>query len=233
MKWLLGKLLRLGGLLALCLGIMGAVWLAAAGHLLTDGDAPEPSDAIVLLCGSYSRTRQAADLYEQGMAPLVYVARPRNDARRAEILALAGVDIPPQEEIHRRLLVHYGVPEDAVRLYGFDVVSTMEEARELARRLEADMGPGRSVIIVTSPYHVCRARMIFRDAMPEARVLAVGTVYETFLANWWTDQNSAKAVILETAKLAWYLLGGSFTSSGYPPTDAASAQAGSGPGPAQ
>lgn len=223
MKWLLAKLLRLGGLLALCLGIMAVVWLAAAGSLLTRPDAPEASEAIVLLCGDYSRTRQAADLLAQGYAPEIWVARPRRDSARSEILALAGVDMPPQEEIHRRLLIHYGVPESAVRFYGHDVVSTVQEARELARNLGPSLEPGANVIIVTSPYHLRRARMIFADALPGLRVLAVPTAYETFREDWWTDQDSARAVILETTKLAWYLAGGTFSSDNGPEPEAAPA----------
>lgn len=225
MKWLLAKLARLTALLALCLGVMGVIWLAAAGSLLTHADAPEPSDAIVLLCGDYSRTRQAADLYTQGHAPLVYVSRPRRNAARTEVLALAGVDMPPQEEIHKRLLVHYGVPEEAVRFYGHDVVSTAQEARDLNLELDRTMGPDRSLIIVTSPYHVCRARMIFSDAMPGSRILAVATAYETFRKDWWTSQGSAMAVLQETAKLTWHLMGGAFTSENDPgPTAPAASQ---------
>ncbi len=219
MRRLMAKLARLAALLALCLAVMGAVWLFAAGSMLTRADAPEPSDAIVLLSGGYLRTRQAADLYNQGFAPAVYVSRTRHDSEKTRVLALAGVDMPRQEEIHRRLLVHYGVPESAVRFYGQGVISTAEEARSLARALP----PDSRLIVVTSPYHALRAGLIFRDAFPHGRVLMVPTTYEHFRKNWWTDQNSAKAVVMETAKLTWYLLGGVFTSANDPadgPADA-------------
>jgi hypothetical protein len=44
----------------------------------------------------------------------------------------------------------------------------------------------------------------------------VATPYEDFVEKWWTDQTSAVNVVLETAKLIHYHLGGAFRSTDKP-----------------
>ena len=86
--------------------IVGGGGLFLAEHWLQAGDeikVTDKADAIVLLSGSYFRPLYAADLYNQGVAPAVYVSRPieRKDLR---LLKSVEVNLPSQEEIFRRLL---------------------------------------------------------------------------------------------------------------------------------
>jgi hypothetical protein len=41
-------------------------------------------------------------------------------------------------------------------------------------------------------------------------VRIVPTPYDPFPARWWTDQDAARNVLLELAKIAFYRLGGRF-----------------------
>lgn len=66
------------------------------------------------------------------------------------------------------------------------------------------------LLVVTSPYHVRRAAMIFRQAYGGAHVV-VGTPYEPFPREWWRSQDAARNVLLELAKITFYLVGGRFT----------------------
>lgn len=208
MKRFLGWVFKLTGALAVFGLLAGLGAVVAVGGWISLDDQPRKADAIVVLGGGYYRPLHAADLYAGGFAPEVYVVRPR-PAPGGELLAEAGVHVPPQQEIYRRLLVARGVPAAAITTYGHKVRSTYEEAATMA----AILGDApRTLIVVTSPYHVPRAKLIFEDALPTATIIAVGTPYEPFPSPWWSEQYSAVRVVNETAKLAWYLLGGRFLS---------------------
>ncbi|WP_461210773.1 YdcF family protein [Desulfocurvus sp. DL9XJH121] len=195
---------------AAALSLLGVLCVGAAvlvtGSMIATQDEPAPAQAIVVLGGGWYRPLAAADLYRQGLAPLVCVPRVRHRASGA-ILAEVGVDIPEQQEIYRRLLLSRGVPQEAVRLYGEDIASTRAEAAAVAR----EFPDFQRIIVVTSPYHVLRARLIFSRALPRTEVLVTSAPGEPFPARWWTDRDAAVRVVNETAKLVWYLVGGTFS----------------------
>lgn len=206
-----GLLAWTGGL-GLALLLAGAAALLLAGSWLTRDDdlaglsRENPARAIAVLGGSPFRPLHAADLYARGLAPLVYVSAPVR-AKDVALLESVGAAPLPQEEVYRRLLAARGVPEAAIRAFGQGLVSTAREAAELARELGP--GPG-TLVVVTSPYHVLRARLTFRRDLPGWKVLVSATPYEPFPARWWTTQQTALKVLSETAKLAWFLLGGRY-----------------------
>ena len=72
----------------------------------------------------------------------------------------------------------------------------------------------RRIIVVTSPYHVKRARMILTGVMAGYEISVVGTPYDSFQKQWWKDQDSARNVMLELIKILFYIFGGHFYSSG-------------------
>lgn len=216
----LGRLFMVTGALGLGLLLAGAVAVAVVGGLLCVQDEPRPAGAMVVLGGQYFRPVHAARLHARGLAPEVWISRPETPPE-ATLLPQVGVDLPPQEEIYRRLLVLHGVPEAAIHFYGREVQSTAEEATLLAQALRArPQGPPQTLLVVTSPYHVLRARLIFEAAFPGTQVLAVATPDEPFPRRWWSRQSSAVRVVNETAKLTWYLLGGRFSTSAPAPAPA-------------
>lgn len=196
--------------LALLVAMAGAVGGFAwnAGRWLHTPDEPAPADAIVVLAGSYFRHMEAATLYRRGLAPQVLVSTPVRDPATAA-LAAVGVRLVPQVEIQEQILEAMGVPAAALRRLGEANVSTVDEAAAAARML-----PGRGVrlLVVTSPSHVRRARMIFQDAFEgrEASIRVVAAGQEAFPARWWTSQTAARDVLLEWTKITFYLAGGRF-----------------------
>jgi len=197
--------------LAFVLAAAALAAAAAAGAFflagwLDDPDPPARAAAILVLGGDPSRALEAADLYRQGLAPKIYLSAPVRELGLRR-LDEAGVVAPREEELTRRALVARGVPEAAIDLLGRDLRSTAREARAAAERLSSVPG---ALLIVTSPYHVHRARMIFRDAMPERELRVVASRYEPFPAAWWRNQAAARDVVLEVAKTAYYLAGGRF-----------------------
>ncbi|MBI5910730.1 MAG: YdcF family protein [Betaproteobacteria bacterium] len=186
--------------------IGAAAGLSYAADWLSAGDRPQKADAILVLGGGYSRPFQAADLHRQGLARKIYVSVPaREDQHR--LLDDAGIAFPREEEIVRQVLLKKGVPASAIEYLGKDLISTAAEA-QAARALFANGTP--RLLVVTSPYHLRRARMIFRDILPAADIRVIATGYDPLPQVWWKDQNAARNVLLELAKITFYQFGGRF-----------------------
>jgi uncharacterized SAM-binding protein YcdF (DUF218 family) len=211
MSCLKRSLLILAGIAALCAGLLGGA-LIMAGKWLPDSDVPVASDAIVVLAGDVRRTLYAADLMRAGHAPKVLVSRAIRSSRDLMLEEL-GIHLPRMEEIDRQVLLRKGVPATAIEIFGQGSISTFEEALVL-RKVFAGQTP--RLLVVTSPYHVRRARLILTRALPQAQINVIATPYETFPERWWTSQDAARDLLLETAKLAFYALGGRFTAATAP-----------------
>lgn len=195
-------------ILAVLLGAAVAV-LATAGSWLVTADRPAAADALVVLSGEPSRHLYGADLYREGIARQVYITRPVR-LRAYKTFDDMKIPFPKIEDLYRAVLVGKGVDARHIHFLGEALVSTVDEAR--AVKVLASKNSLRKLVVITSPYHVRRVKMVFRDVVPEVEVAVVATPYEPFPAQWWTDQDAARNVVLELAKLAYYLLGGRFSS---------------------
>ncbi|HSW65148.1 MAG TPA: YdcF family protein [Dissulfurispiraceae bacterium] len=185
--------------------IAGAVALYKASGLLQLHDPPKRADAIVVPGGNPVRAFHAARLFRDGHAPIVYVDKPALSSGDIRIRT-AGIEWPREEELTTQILLKEGVPHSVIRFYG-PTRSTAEEAEVLARMLTAKPC---SLLVVTSPSHTRRARMIFRDALPHCVITVVGTPDEELPAAWWLSQDAARQVLLETVKIFFYKLGGRY-----------------------
>jgi uncharacterized SAM-binding protein YcdF (DUF218 family) len=121
-----------------------------------------------------------------------------------------GIHIPRNEERYKEILLLKRVPEDAINFFSQGHVSTVEEAESLKKVLG---DKPVKLLVVTSPYHTRRAKAIFKNVLPNAEIRAVATPYEHFDTQWWTDKDSAIAVVLETVQTLYYHLGGAFRST--------------------
>jgi uncharacterized SAM-binding protein YcdF (DUF218 family) len=182
--------------------------LIFASRWLPDSDVAISADAIIVLAGDSRRTLYAADLYRRGLAPQVLLSRPISGVRE-RILKDMGIVLPDAEEYERMILLNKGVPAAAIDIFGSGSISTYEEGHVLSRRYA---GQTPSLLAVTSPYHVRRARMILEDALPGARIHVVATPYEQFPGRWWTSQDAARDLMLELTKIIFYLVGGRYVA---------------------
>lgn len=194
--------------LILCIVCFFVTAFFFAGCWLKGDGKPVKSDAIIVLSGTPTRSFYAADLYRQGYAPQVFISRPMRD-HSLKMLDKIGVSFPRQEEVDKEVLLKKGVLEHNIHFLGQSSLSTIQEA-EAANKLFR--GDSCKIIIVTSPYHVRRANMIFKDTMQNCQFKVLGTTYEPFTEKWWTDQDAARNVLLETSKTVFYLFGGRFRS---------------------
>lgn len=191
-------------------GSLLAAALVLASSWLLQSDEPQAADAIVVLAGDARRARYAADLFRQGLARQVLVSRPAPTARE-KLLAELAIPFPRGEQVDSWVLEKTGVGAGNIDFFGEASLSTFDEAIALQRRFA---GQSPRLLVVTSPYHVRRARMALTDALPNAVLTVCATPYEEFPARWWTSQDAARDLLLESAKLTFYSLGGRFSSAG-------------------
>ena len=158
-------------ILAVAAAALLAAWVAATLRIVffPTEDRPGRADAVVVLSGSkHERLDKGLELMRQGVAPTLVISGgydPRQP--RARALCEAGT-------------------ADGYRVACFtpDPDSTRGEARSV-RKL-AERSGWKRILLVTSTFHVTRARMLF-DRCLDADVDAVGAPYP------WTSIPSAIA----------------------------------------
>lgn len=189
--------------------LAGPAWVCGIGWWLDFSDEPVPSDYLVVLAGDFERPVAAAELFKTGVAPQLWHAKPWRTWGQEEAMRL-GVPFPPEEEVNRGILLKTGVPAAALRQYGDFVVSTVAEARAFKAEAKPE---GKKVLVLTSRSHARRAKLIFKAVLPESEVRVVGAASPYFTRRWWTSQPMAYAAVLETCKLAYWLVGGRFLAA--------------------
>ena len=206
---------RTGGLfrrilvVALVLVLAGGVYLfAQAGNLLTREDTLRKADAIVVLAGTrMTRPLEGADLYLEGYAPRLVMTREPQDAGDA-VVAKRGFRVQADADRAREVFVGMGVPREAILVPDRIHDSTAAEAvtvRELAAQYR-----WRSVIVVTSRFHLTRAGFAMRRELAATSVEVVmrASRYDPLRPQrWWARRGETRWVVAEFPKLIAYLLG--------------------------
>ncbi|HVX65670.1 MAG TPA: YdcF family protein [Bryobacteraceae bacterium] len=190
MARLLVRLLAALGLLLLVVTFTPLVpWYARA--LSGIWDEPKGEILIVLGGGAIDDTTLATGSYWRA----VYGERTWRHGGFRQML-ISGKNVAP---LMRSFLVCQGVPGGAIQTEG-NSVSTRENALEAARRLAST--PGRKVL-VTSDYHMFRARRAFAKAGLAVRACPYPDVVKSSnsLAARWTG---FVTLAQETAKIVYY-----------------------------
>jgi uncharacterized SAM-binding protein YcdF (DUF218 family) len=161
------------------IGILFAIWLAAAIVLfgVHHGDKPVHANAVFVLSGSDTRLPEGLRLMQEGLAPLLVVSETTVKPSKLE-----------QQACAHRLEVH-------VLCVRASPYSTVGEAELLARLAAARHWD--AVDVVTSSYHVVRARIILRRCYRGTlRVVGVSDRW------YWHAWN----MVLESIKLPYHEL---------------------------
>lgn len=146
-----------------------------AGQIATETVAPtEPSDAIVVLTGGSRRMEAGIELLAAGAAPMLFVSGVdhRVDPARVRDLVPDHGDSLEQATIDCCIVLGYGASD------------TLGNARETA--LWARATGRKSLVLVTSNYHMPRARLEFAHALPEVRLVPYPVVPPDVRVDaWW------------------------------------------------
>jgi len=189
------------------LATLAAVAAPAAGRFLVVTDPlPARADAIVVMAGSIAdRVLEAADLYARGTAPTIALTRERLPPDLVALRA-RGADLPESDVESARVLGQLGVPQTAITVLPERAVSTESEARNIAAFACRD--GLTSLVVVTSPWHTRRTRLLLRRALPEHVQLSVRPAPAAAFpaARWWSERWAAKHVLTEYEKLAHFWL---------------------------
>jgi len=197
---------KLIGLLCLVL-VLGALYLARhpllrfAGEAWVIEDPHEKSDAIIELSidNFYAdRATRAAELYRQGLAPIVVASGVR-------LRPYAGVG-----ELMEHDLIERGVPKDRILRFPHDAENTREEAEVLAKLVAEKKW--KRVIVVTSNYHTRRTRYIFCRVFPGSIAVSVAGARDGDFdpESWYEKRKSIKHFARELAGMIvamWELRG--------------------------
>ncbi len=170
------------------------------GRWLVVQDRLEPAYAIVVLSGRLPvRAREAAEIYRQGFAAQVWVMRPTSPIEELQQMHISYVG---EEFYNEKVLLHLGVPSDAIRVLEKPAANTEEEVREISEELRRE--GGRKVIVVTSKPHTRRVKAIWKARVGEGPRLLVRYAPEDGYDadHWWRHTNDALDVVRESLGLA-------------------------------
>lgn len=139
---------------------------------------------MALTGGSDERIAAALALLQAGDAKRLLISGVSRQVTRNELQTIMGANKP--------------VFDCCVDL-GFTAANTAGNARETAQWARAK--GYRTLILVTADYHMPRARLELKAAMPEATIYPFPVpTNELRASRWWTSPDSAERMTLEYAK---------------------------------
>ncbi len=148
-------------------------------------------DAVVVLSGGLGRVEEGLKLLKAG---------------KGEYLIISGVD--KDSDIKSIFFLHDPVDfvDNKRIILEKSSSSTFENARDVKKIV--DRRGFKSIILITSAYHIKRARFIFFKVLPEDVKIFYHTVStENFdEKKWWKDRNSTLLLLTEFVKFYWYRL---------------------------
>jgi uncharacterized SAM-binding protein YcdF (DUF218 family) len=191
--------------LALCAAVLVlavAIFLGVGRWLVVE-DPLAKANAIVVLSGSIPlRAIEAAKLYRQGYAPQVWLT---HSSEPGKTLQEMGIPFEGEESYNKRILIHEGVPAEAIRVLDPAIVNTADEIKATALALAQDRDS--VVIFVTTKAHTRRTRILWNKlASGQARAIVRAASTDPFNpGHWWRNTSDALDVVREVLGLlnAW------------------------------
>jgi uncharacterized SAM-binding protein YcdF (DUF218 family) len=186
-------------LILIIIWAVGLVAFAARVEQSTPPDDPPVSDGVVALTGPGTERLEAATaLLEAGKARRLLVSGVNRQASRTDIRGVTGAVKP--------------IYDCCVDL-GFQAANTLGNARETAEWVKAK--GYRRLIVVTADYHMPRAMLELRAAMPDTRLIPYPVATQFLDArHWWKSGTAAKRMVVEYSKYLAILAREGFLSLG-------------------
>lgn len=196
MTRMLAAMLRVLRRVTVALLLVGGTWLAGlvwfAESIPKAGGVPASdtrTDAVVVLTGGPLRLRTGLTLLEEGKARKLFVSGVNPRVELTELLRTAEKNT---------------AQADCCIVLGYAADNTVGNANETRGWMERE--GFRSLRLVTASYHMQRALLEFRRAMPSIAIVAHPVFPETFMAdNWWSWPGTLALMVSEYHKYmaAW------------------------------
>ncbi len=183
--------------------ILGIVGFFGVGRWLVVEDPLVKARAIAVLSGSLPlRAIEAAKLYREGYAPEVWLT---HSAVPGEALEEMGIPYAGEDYYNTRILIHEGVPPEAIHMLEPPIVNTADEIKVIGSALEREQGG--AVILVTTKVHTRRVRLLWRKLAGGRGEAIVRAASEDPFdpRHWWRTTSDALDVVREVLGLlnAW------------------------------
>ena len=204
---LAGVLIALAGLGAIAALYHRPVLRLIAAALVVEDRLGRVDAIVVVAGGTPSREAKAAALFREGWAPRIIVSRPvpNSNLRALRALGVRPLDLQGESIL---ALTKYGVPPDRLVMMAEPSQNTeaeLETVHDLARRTGY-----RGVILVTSPEHTRRVKVIWsrKDREDHVEGLVVPAPNDDFSVDgWWRRRRAAEAVLHEYLGILTIYLG--------------------------
>jgi uncharacterized SAM-binding protein YcdF (DUF218 family) len=189
-------------LVILAFAFRSQILTGVADYLIVN-DRLQPADVIVLLNSEVNtRPFRASELYKQGLAPVILIAR--SQSTPTVELGL----VPNDTDISVSVMEKLGVPAENIIVLPFPggVTSTMDEASAVRQYVAAHQT--HSILLVTSAFHTRRARRTFEKVLVglPVKLEMVAVPYAGFdQTNWWKNENGLITLNNEYIKWFYYL----------------------------
>jgi uncharacterized SAM-binding protein YcdF (DUF218 family) len=173
------------------------------GKWLVVEDPLEQADAIAVLSGQMpARALEAARVYKQGYAKHVWLT---HSTEPGATLTELSIPYAGEESYDKQILLHEGVPENAIQVLDPPIVNTADEMKTIGAALRKENQ--RSVIIVTSKVHTRRVKALWRRvSAQDGNAIVRGAQDDPFdPSHWWRTTKDALDVVREILGLlnAW------------------------------
>jgi uncharacterized SAM-binding protein YcdF (DUF218 family) len=173
------------------------------GRWLISEDPLQRAAAIAVLSGRMpDRALEAARIYKQGYAPRVWLTHSTEPGATMQKFSVHYVG---EDEYDKQILVHQGVPEDAIQVLEPPIVNTADEMRTISEALRREKQG--TVILVTSKAHTRRTKALWNRLSARGGAAIVrGVSDDSFdAAHWWRNTTDALDVVREILGLmnAW------------------------------
>jgi uncharacterized SAM-binding protein YcdF (DUF218 family) len=181
--------------------------LSRLGAWLVVQDPLAKADAIIVLGGTmYERQLEAADPYNAGYGPRIYLIREQPDWGERELVK-RGITLTGVVDLQVEALVKTGVPREAIEILQ-PATSTAVEA-DYAYALVTSQRMSR-VIVVTSKQHTRRARLVMTRRLEGTGVQVImrATRYDqSDVARWWRHRATLQFTAFESPRWFLYWIG--------------------------
>ena len=196
-NWRAFSVVAVGGL------VIALVMFFGVGRWLVVQDPLVKARAIIVLSGVMPlRAVEAAKLYREGYAPEIWLTRSTEPGETLEKMA---IPFSGEDYYNARVLIHEGVPAEAIHVLEPRIVNTADEIKVVAAALGRESN--RTVIFVTTKAHTRRVRLLWRRLAPgQGRAIVRAASGDSFVPrHWWRTTSDALDVVREVLGLlnAW------------------------------